>query len=68
MRPLIFRIYMTGVDVKIMNLYPKIEFPVSRGTPFLGNLPHWHEQKLNPLITPMGSKVVTDKIRRLAID
>ncbi|KAK6636857.1 hypothetical protein RUM43_010521 [Polyplax serrata] len=69
--PLIFflqaigKIYMTGVDVKIMNLYPKIEFPVSRGTPFLSNLPHWHEQKLNPLITPMGSKVVPDKIRRL---
>ena len=48
---------MAGIDISIMNLYPKVEFPVSRGTPSLNNLQHWREQKLTPPLTPIGNKV-----------
>ncbi|CAG4933499.1 unnamed protein product [Colias eurytheme] len=32
---------MEGYNPKIHNLYPKVEFPVSTGTPMLGHLVEW---------------------------
>ncbi|CAG4933551.1 unnamed protein product [Colias eurytheme] len=34
-------VYMEGYNPKIQNLYPKVEFPVSTGTPMLGHLVEW---------------------------
>lgn len=52
--------YMAGVDMSIMNLYPKVTFPVSRGTPFLSNLPHWHEHNFDAMqaLAPFANKVI----------
>ncbi|KAK9878926.1 hypothetical protein WA026_003749 [Henosepilachna vigintioctopunctata] len=53
------KLYLAGLDMTIQNLYPKIEFPVSRGTPSLANLAHWEhsetwrtglEDKINSLL------------------
>jgi fatty acid synthase len=35
------KIYMHGVDLAIENLYPPVEFPVSRGTPMISSLIKW---------------------------
>lgn len=41
-----FRLYMEGYYPKIETLYPKIEFPVSTGTPMLSHLVEWaHNEK-----------------------
>ncbi|XP_045461517.1 fatty acid synthase-like isoform X2 [Harmonia axyridis] len=39
------KLYLAGLDLNIQNLYPKIEFPVSRGTPSLSNLAHWEHSE-----------------------
>ncbi|KAL3278583.1 hypothetical protein HHI36_016128 [Cryptolaemus montrouzieri] len=53
------KLYLAGLDMNIQNLYPKIEYPVSRGTPSLSNLTHWEhsetwrtglEDKINSLL------------------
>ena len=42
------RLYMAGVEPQIKNLYPKIEYPVSRGTAPLQQLVHWqHEHDMS---------------------
>lgn len=55
----IFRMYLAGLDLTVSNLYPKCEYPVSRGTAHLGDLVHWNhsetwrtglEDKLHALI------------------
>jgi len=33
--------YLSGLNPKIQELYPPIDFPVSRGTPSIENLPFW---------------------------
>lgn len=33
--------YLSGLNPKIQELYPPIDFPVSRGTPSIDNLPFW---------------------------
>lgn len=52
--------YLTGLDLNIANLYPPIEYPVSRGTYGLADLVHWEhsetwrtglEDKLNYLVS-----------------
>ena len=35
------RIHVEGVDIKISNLYPTIEYPVSRGTAMISPLIKW---------------------------
>ncbi|CAG4933491.1 unnamed protein product [Colias eurytheme] len=40
------KLYMKGYNPKIQVLYPKVEFPVSTGTPMLGHLIEWeHSEK-----------------------
>lgn len=49
---LYFRMYTNGINPKIKNIYPKVTFPVSRGTPSIQNLPFWdHNEKLTPVVT-----------------
>ncbi|KAJ8967373.1 hypothetical protein NQ314_002933 [Rhamnusium bicolor] len=52
------KLYLAGLDLTLSNLYPKFEYPVSRGTAHLGDLVHWNhsevwrsglEDKLHPL-------------------
>lgn len=40
------RLYMEGYNPKVEALYPKVEFPVSSGTPMLSHLVDWahHER------------------------
>lgn len=35
------RIFEAGINPKISNIYPDIEFPVSRGTPMIASLVRW---------------------------
>ncbi|XP_018570431.1 fatty acid synthase-like [Anoplophora glabripennis] len=53
------KMYLAGLDLNVSNLYPKCEYPVSRGTAHLGDLVHWNhsetwrtglEDKLHALI------------------
>ncbi|XP_028159018.1 fatty acid synthase-like [Ostrinia furnacalis] len=42
------KLFMEGYNPKVQVLYPKIEFPVSTGTPFLSHLVQWvHSEKWN---------------------
>ncbi|XP_068623475.1 fatty acid synthase-like [Battus philenor] len=44
------KLYMEGYNPKVQALYPKIEFPVSTGTPFLSHFVEWaHHEKWNVL-------------------
>ncbi|KAI5632206.1 acyl transferase domain-containing protein [Phthorimaea operculella] len=45
------KLYMEGFNPKVKNLYPKVEFPVSSGTPGLSHLIEWahHENWTLPL-------------------
>ncbi|XP_072398837.1 fatty acid synthase-like [Diabrotica undecimpunctata] len=36
------KIYLAGVDMNLANIYPKIEYPVSRNTETLADLIHWN--------------------------
>jgi fatty acid synthase, animal type len=41
------RIYENGVNIDLGNIYPAIEFPVSRGTPMISPLIKWdHSEDL----------------------
>lgn len=47
-----FRMYTNGINPKIKNIYPKVTFPVSRGTPCIQNLPFWdHNEQWTPVVT-----------------
>lgn len=35
------RIYEAGANFRVQNLYPPVEFPVSRGTPMIAPLVRW---------------------------
>lgn len=37
--------YLGGIDVNIGNLYPKVDYPVSRNVPALHNLLTWDNVK-----------------------
>ncbi|XP_052739229.1 fatty acid synthase-like [Bicyclus anynana] len=44
-------LYMEGYNPQVQALYPKIEFPVSTGTPMLSHLVEWaHNEKWNVLL------------------
>ncbi|CAH2051828.1 unnamed protein product, partial [Iphiclides podalirius] len=53
------KLYMEGYNPKVQALYPKIEFPVSTGTPFLSHLVEWaHHERWNiPLYVSAHRKV-----------
>lgn len=47
---LVFRMYGNDIYPKIQGIYPKITFPVSRGTPSIHSLPFWdHRESWQPL-------------------
>ncbi|XP_026822789.1 fatty acid synthase-like, partial [Rhopalosiphum maidis] len=46
------KLYANGVNLRIQNIYPKISFPVSRGTPSIQSLPFWdHNEQWTPVVT-----------------
>lgn len=50
--------YIAGLNPKIQELYPKITYPVSRGTPSTQTLPFWdHTEQWTPQVT-MASQVI----------
>jgi hypothetical protein len=54
--------YVSGVNPKIQELYPKISFPVARGTPTIHSLPFWnHTEQWIPLES-YNLKVSSEKI------
>ncbi|CAF4885072.1 unnamed protein product [Pieris macdunnoughi] len=55
------KLYMQGYYPKVQALYPKVEFPVSTGTPMLGHLIEWaHTEKWNlPLYVSAHRKAAT---------
>ncbi|XP_038216586.1 fatty acid synthase-like [Zerene cesonia] len=54
-------LYMEGYNPKVQALYPKVEFPVSTGTPMLGHLIEWaHVEKWNlPLYVSAHRKMAS---------
>ena len=49
----ISKLYELGINPSIENLYPSIEYPVSRGTPSIGSLIKWnHSQKFSVRLFP----------------
>lgn len=51
------KIYQCGIDIDIRQIYPKIEFPVSRGTRMIAPLVKWNhsESHFVPLFNPIDS-------------
>lgn len=39
------RLYLNGFAINLQNLYPKINYPVSRGTPSISPLIKWNHSK-----------------------
>jgi len=55
-----FRMYAKGVNPKITNIYPKVTFPVSRGTPCIQSLPLWdHNEQWTPVVTTNSQVIFT---------
>lgn len=40
-----FRLFTSGINFPVQNLYPKVEFPVSRGTPGISSLIRWDHKE-----------------------
>lgn len=38
---LIFRAYFEGIDLDLKGLYPKVSYPVGRGTPMISPMIKW---------------------------
>jgi len=52
-----FRMYTSGLNPRIQEIYPPITYPVSRGTPSIQSLPFWdHNDQWIPQVT-MSSHV-----------
>ena len=45
-----YRIYETGYELKLYNLYPAIEFPVSKSTPMISPLIKWRHDECWPIV------------------
>lgn len=41
-----FRMYLAGMDLSIANIYPRIQYPVGRGTHSLASLVHWNHTEM----------------------
>jgi len=51
--------YTNGVNLKIRDFYPKITFPVSRGTPSIQSLPFWdHNEQWTPVVTTNSQVII----------
>jgi fatty acid synthase, animal type len=57
----LFRIYQNGIDIEVSNLYPPVEFPVSRTTPMIAPLIEWDHSE-NHFFLKHEDKVVTEKV------
>ncbi|XP_066149955.1 fatty acid synthase-like isoform X1 [Euwallacea fornicatus] len=68
------KMYLAGTDISIANIYPKLEYPVGRGTRSLAPLVHWNhseawrtglEEKLHSLfsITDMQVSLNSEEFR-----
>ncbi|XP_039312737.1 fatty acid synthase [Solenopsis invicta] len=60
------KLYNTGLQPQIANLYPTVEFPVSRGTPMISSLIRWDHSEHLPLIQNRGEKVLYK--REISVD
>lgn len=40
-----FRLYEVGLQVQLANLYPPVQYPVSRGTPMISPLVKWEHSE-----------------------
>jgi len=50
--------YANGVNPKIQDIYPKITFPVSRGTPCIQSLPFWDHNEQWTSVATTNSQVI----------
>jgi fatty acid synthase, animal type len=57
-----------GLEPKISNLYPPVEFPVSNGTPMLSHLIEWDHSEDWHVIKSTVKKIETrDRILRMSV-
>lgn len=58
--------YTNGLNPKIKELYPKITFPVSRGTPSIYDLPFWdHTEKWTDGLNDFVSKTLMEQTNKI---
>jgi fatty acid synthase, animal type len=60
------KVYQSGVDLDIRQIYPKIDFPVSRGTPMISPLVKWLHDETFPV--PMYDPFLRCDKRNLTIN
>lgn len=60
------RIYQSGIDLDVRQMYPKIEFPVSRGTDLISPLVKWNHSESFP--APMYDPFLRCDKRNLSIN
>lgn len=61
-------LYLMGVDMALDELYPKISFPVSRGTPMIGPLVKLNHTRFWPLATYDINKKLLKEIKTVVIN
>lgn len=60
--------YTNGLNPKIKELYPKITFPVSRGTPSIYDLPFWdHTEMWTDGLNDFVSKTLMEQTNKIII-
>ena len=65
----IAKLYELGINPSIENLYPRVEYPVSRGTPSIGSLMKWnHSQKYSMRTFPDYNFRTTASDMNITID
>ncbi|XP_052738819.1 fatty acid synthase-like [Bicyclus anynana] len=53
------KLYMEGYNPQVQVLYPKVEFPVSTGTPMLSHTVEWaHHEKWNVILLKSPQKII----------
>lgn len=52
-----FRLFLHNVSIQIGRLYPKVDFPVSLGTPAISPLIKWNHEKDWPIVQNKGDDV-----------
>ncbi|XP_070515445.1 fatty acid synthase-like isoform X3 [Cardiocondyla obscurior] len=62
------KLYNVGLQPQIANLYPKIQFPVSRGTPMISHLIRWDHSKNVFVLRHSGRMKITSRERTMEID
>lgn len=56
----LFSLFENGVDLNLLNLYPTIKWPVSRGTPMISPLIKWDHKEIYQYLK-YDEKIGTDK-------